>query len=169
MHYTDAQSWTLEIPALPNLTIDSAYRGDQIWSVRELYQVQYQGLYRGVEVNLEFDLTGYTASIHHSHPLLIAAYNQPWDTYACQPPAGQTKLNSPDIPPFWTTLLDDLLPRSAPFSARFHVRGGELNREAYNLDPTVASSSKEIIQTHLQRLIKHVFLLVQLCGLTPVV
>jgi hexosaminidase len=168
LHCTDAQSWPLEVPAIPSLAIEGAYREDQIWSVRDLHQVQHYGLYHGVEVYLEIDLPEHTASIHHSHPQLITAYNQPWATYACQPPTGQLKLNSPDVPLFLTTLLDDLLPRSASFSGHFHVGGDELNREAYNLDSAVASSSKEVIRPHLQRLMDHVLSLVQSHGLTSV-
>ena len=89
LHCTDAQSWPLEIPTLPNLAKEGAYSEDQIWSVNDLKQVQEHGLYHGVEVYLEIDLPGHTASIHHSHPHLITAYNASWATYACHPPAGQ--------------------------------------------------------------------------------
>ena len=88
LHCTDAQSWPLEIPTLPNLAKKGAYSEDQTWSVNDLKQVQEHGLYHGVEVYLEIDLPGHTASIHHSHPRRITAYNASWATYACQPPAG---------------------------------------------------------------------------------
>lgn len=169
LHASDAQSWPLEIPALPTLAKEGAYREDQIWTVDDLAMVQQHGLYHGVEVYLEIDLPGDTASIHHSHPDLITAYNKPWATYAMEPPAGQLRLNSPDVPPFLTTLLDDLLPRSTPWSSHFHVGGDELNLEAYNLDPTVRSSDKEIIRPLLQRLMDHVLLLVRSHNLTPVI
>lgn len=169
LHCTDAQSWPIEIPALPSLADKGAYRSDQVWSVTDLEQVQRHGLYHGVEVYLEIDLPGHTASIYHSHPDLITAYNEPWATYAMEPPAGQLKLNSPEVTEFLSTLLNDLLPRSLPFASLFHVGGDELNQEAYNLDPTVQSSSKEVIQPLLQRLMDHVISQVQSKGITPVI
>lgn len=75
LHCTDIQSWPLGILALPSLTIEGAYREDQICSFKDLYQVQYHGLCRGVEVYLEIDLPGHTTSIHQSHPHPITAYN----------------------------------------------------------------------------------------------
>jgi len=169
IHASDAQSWPLEIPALPSLAKEGAYREDQIWSVGDLEEVQKHGLYHGVEVYLEIDLPSHTASIHHSHPDLITPYNKPWATYAVEPPAGQLRLNSPDVPPFLTTLLNDILPRSSAWSSHFHVCGDELNHEAYNLDPTVRSSSKEVIRPLLQKLMDHVLSLVKSNGLTPVI
>ena len=169
LHATDAQSWPIEVPSLPNLAREGAYMEDQIWTVKDLEKVQRHGLYHGVEVFLEVNLPGHTASIHHSYPHLITACNQPWATYACEPPAGQLKLNSPDVPPFLTKLLNDLLPRSVPFSSHFHIGGDELDLEAYKLDDTVRSSSKEVIRPLLQRLMNHVISLVQSHGLTPVV
>ena len=169
LHCTDAQSWPIEIPALPDLAKEGAYREDKIWSVQDLHQVQKHGLYHGVEVYLEIDLPGHTASIHHAYPDLITAYNKPWDKYAMEPPAGQLKLNSPDVASFLSTLLTDLLPRSSPFSTHFHVGGDELNREAYNHDETVNSSSKEVIKPHLQRFMDHVIAHVQSTDLVPVI
>ena len=169
LHASDAQSWPIEIPALPSLAKEGAYREDQIWTVKDLEGVQKHGLYHGVEVYLEIDLPGHTASIYHSHPNLITAYNKPWATYAMEPPAGQLQLNSPDVPLFLATLLNDLLPRSAPFSSHFHVGGDELNLEAYNLDPTVRSSSKQVIRPLLQRLMNHIISLVDSNGLIPAI
>lgn len=140
-------------PALPSLAKEGAYREDQIWTVKDLEQKQKHGLYHGIEVYLEIDLPGHTASIYHSYPQLITAYNKPWAAYAMEPPAGQLKLNSPDVTPFLSTFLNDLLPRSAPFSSHFHVGGDELNLEAYGLDPTVQPCSKEVISlVHSHRL-----------------
>lgn len=168
LHATDAQSWPMEIPALPDLARKGAYREDLIWTTHDLEEVQRQGLYHGVEVYLEIDLPGHTASIFHSYPDLITAYNKPWNIYAKEPPSGQLKLNSPDVPPFLTTLFNDLLPRSARFSSHFHIGGDEVNREAYNLDPTVRSSSKEVLKPLLQKFMDHVISLIESHALTPI-
>lgn len=169
LHCTDAQSWPIEIPSLPDLAKEGAYSEEEIWSVEQLREAQEHGMYHGVEVYLEIDLPGHTASIHHSYPELITAYNKPWATFAQEPPAGQLKLNSPAVYDFLATLLKDLLPRSSPFSSLFHVGGDEINLEAYNLDDTVKSSSKEVIKPLLQRLIDHVVSLTEAQGLTPVI
>ena len=169
LHATDAQSWPLEIPALPDLSGKGAYREDQVWTTKDLENVQRHGLYHGVEVYLEVDLPGHTASIFHSYPDLITAYNKPWDKYAQEPPSGQLKLNSPSVPPFLTTLFNDLLPRTQPFSTHFHIGGDEINREAYVLDPTVKSSSKAILQPLLQKFMNHVLSLLETHALTPIV
>ena len=168
LHATDSQSWPLEIPSLPTLAKEGAYREDQIWSVEDLEEVQRYGLYRGVEVYLEIDTPGHTGSIVHSHPDLITAYNQrPWEKYAQEPPSGQLKLNSPEVSSFIKTLLHDLLPRVSPYNTRFHIGGDELNTEAYNMDSTVNSSDKEVIRPFLQKFIDETLSLVHSHSLTP--
>ena len=66
LHATDAQSWPLEIAGLPDLSRKGAYREDQVWTTEDLENVQRHGLYHGVEVYLEIDLPGHTASIYPS-------------------------------------------------------------------------------------------------------
>lgn len=168
LHATDSQSWPLEIPSLPTLAKEGAYREDQIWIVKDLEDVQRYGLYRGVEVYLEIDMPGHTGSIVHSHPDLITAYNQrPWEKYAQEPPSGQLKLNSPKVSSFIKTLLDDLLPRVSPYNARIHIGGDELNTEAYTMDSTVNSSDKEVIRPFLQKFINETLSLIHSHSLTP--
>ena len=58
LHASDAQSWPLEIPALPDLAAKGAYREEQVWSVADLREVQSFGSHRGVEVYLEIDMPG---------------------------------------------------------------------------------------------------------------
>ncbi len=168
LHASDSQSWPLDIPALPTLAKEGAYRPDQIWTVKDLEEVQKNGLYHGVEVYLEIDMPGHTASIAHSYPDLITAFNESWSKYALEPPAGQLKLNSTDVPGFLTTLFNDLLPRTSPFSTHLHIGGDEINTEAYNLDDTVNSSDKAILRPLLQRFMNHVTSLVESHKLTPV-
>ncbi|KAK4695221.1 hexosaminidase, partial [Lecanoromycetidae sp. Uapishka_2] len=169
LHATDSQSWPLEIPSLPALAKEGAYRPDQIWTVKDLKDIQTYGLYHGVEVYLEIDMPGHTASIAHSHPKLITAFNESWSEYALEPPAGQLKLNSTDVSSFLTTLMNDLLPRASPFSTHFHIGGDEINTKAYELDDTVNSSDRKILQPLLQKFIDHVLSLVQTHALTPIV
>ena len=130
LHATDTQSWPLKIPRMPDLSRKGAYREDQVWTTKDLEDVQRYGLYHGVELYLEVDLPGHTASIFHSYTDLITASNKSWDKYAQEPPSGQLKLDYPNVPPFLTTLFHDLLPHTQPFSTHFHTRGNEINKEA---------------------------------------
>jgi hexosaminidase len=168
LHATDSQSWPLEIPALPELAQKGAYDESQIWSSKDLKDVQEYGLMRAVSVYLEIDLPGHTASIFHAFPDLITAYNQqPWEPYALEPPSGQLKLNSPEVRPFITTLLNDLLPRISPYSSCFHVGCDELNMKSYLLEPGVQSDSREVIRPFLQSFFDHVFSITNAHNLTP--
>lgn len=170
LHASDSQSWPLEIPSLPTLAKEGAYKKDEVWTAKDLERVQLHGLYHGVEVYLEIDMPGHTGAIVHAFPDLITAYDQrPWNKYAAEPPSGQLRLNSPDVKSFLETLLGDLLPRVHGFSERFHLGGDELNREAYALDPTVRSSDKEVIKPLLQRFFDHIVGLVEAEGMTPYV
>ena len=156
IHATDSQSWPLEIPTLPDLAFQGAYDKRQIWSSADLRKVQEFGYIRGVEVYIEVDLPSHAGAISHAYPELITGYNaQPWSRYALEPPAGQLKLNSPDVSKFMSTLLKDILPRTSMFSSHFHFGGDELNREIYTLDPTVGSSSIDVIRPLLQKFFDH--------------
>lgn len=137
LHASDAQFWPLEIQSLQDLASKGAYRDDQIWSVADLHEVQNFGSYRGVEVYLEIDMPGQTASVHAALPDLIKSYNrQPWQEFSAQPCAGQLKLEYPPVTAFITTLLSDLLRRIAPFSSLFHLGGDEVYANAYDMSPS---------------------------------
>ena len=168
IHASDSQSWPLEIPSIPDLAKAGAYREDQIWSAADLARVQRHGSYHGVEVYIEIDMPGHTGSIYYSHPHLVTGFNQrPWDKYAQEPPSGQLRLNSPHVYQFLDTLFDDLVPRISSYSSRFHVGGDELNTEVYAIDPTVNSSSKEVIRPLLQKFFDHVTNQLLARGMTP--
>ena len=169
LHATDSQSWPLEVPALPELAAQGAYDECQVWSTADLREVQSFGYLRGVEVYVEIDLPSHAAAISHAYPELIAGHNaQPWSRYALEPPAGQLKLNSPEVPTFMSTLLGDVLPRTSIFSSHFHFGGDELNREIYLLDPTVKSSSMDVIRPLLQKFFDHALSLAAPYGQTPI-
>ncbi len=163
LHASDAQSWSLEIPALPDLAIKGAYHPNQIWTVEDLHEVQMFGAYRGVQVYLEIDMPGHTASIHAAYPDLLQSYNrQPWPEFSAQPCAGQFKLSYPPVLKFTETLLNDLLPRISPFSSLFHIGGDEVNAKAYDMTPTE-------LKPHLQSFVNHTLHLVRNHSLTPIV
>lgn len=171
LHATDSQSWPVEIPALADLAGKGAYLAGLTYTPTDIANILEYGAARGVEVFIEFDMPGHTASIAYSYPDLITAFNiQPeWDTYANEPPSGQLKLNSPDVYQFLEKLWDDILPRVAPWTAYFHTGGDELNVKAYNLDPTVRSNDTAIIQPLLQKFVDFNHAKVRAAGLTPIV
>ena len=171
LHVTDSQSWPLEIPSLPDLTNKGAYRKDLFYSCKDLEDIQQYGAARGIEVIVEIDMPGHTASIALSEPDLIAAFNvQPeWNKYGNEPPTGQLKLNSPAVYAFLEKLWNDLLPRISPYSAYFHTGGDEVNLEAYKLDPTVQSNLSSVIKPFLQNLVDFNHNKLRANGLTPIV
>lgn len=62
VHATDSQFWPVEIPSLPDLACKGAYHKAQIWSTADLKEVQEYGALTGVEVYVEIDMPGHTAS-----------------------------------------------------------------------------------------------------------
>ena len=171
LHASDAQSWPLEIPALPKLAENGAYMKGLSYDPDILTGIQEYGADRGVQVLIEIDMPGHTSSIALAYPDLITAFDvQPdWDTYSAEPPTGQLKLNSPAVYAFLDTLWSDLLPRLAPYTAYFHTGGDEINANAYLLDEDVKSNESSIIQPLLQRFLDFNHQRVRAAGLKPVV
>ena len=170
LHATDAQSWPIEIPALPTLAEKGAYRRYLTWSPEDLRVVQFYGLQRGISVFLEIDMPGHTGSIANAFPELITAYNETdWSTFAAEPPSGSLKLNSPAVYDFLGTLFSDLLPRVSPYTTLFHNGGDEVNRNAFLLDESVQSNSSDVLQPLVQRIMSNVTGMVREAGLTPIV
>jgi hexosaminidase len=171
LHVTDAQSWPLEIPALPELSAKGAYRPELVYTAEDFADLQYYASMQGVELITEIDMPGHTSSIALSYPELIAAYNiQPdWDTYCAEPPCGTLKLNSTKVDDFLMKLFDDLLPRVLPFSSYFHTGGDEVNKNSYLKDDTVNSNDSAILQPLMQKFIDRNHDQIRAAGLTPIV
>ena len=171
LHMTDSQSWPLEIPAFPELSEKGAYKKGLSYSPEQLKEIQAYGAGRGVQVIIEIDMPGHTASIAYSKPELITAFNkQPnWELYAHQPPSGQLKLNDANVTDFVNKLLEDVLPRVSPYTSYFHTGGDELNVNAYLLDEGVKSNKTEVIRPLLQKFIDNAHEKVRAKGLTPIV
>jgi hexosaminidase len=158
IHATDSQSWPLEIPSLPDLAGKGAYYSGLSYSPANLADLQRYGAMQGVEVFLEIDIPGHTASIWHGYPDLIASYNilPDWSRYAAEPPSGTLKLNSSKVDAFMDTLLNDLLPRVVPYNKYFHTGGDELNFESYSKDETINLTSSMSIKPYLQAFVEKV-------------
>ena len=170
-HITDGQSWPLEIPALPLLASKGAYATFQTYSPADVLALQEYGALLGVSLIIEIDQPGHTSYIALAYPDLIAAFNvQPnWNDYAAEPPSGTLKLNSTAVSTFLETLFDDLLPRLKPYTSYFHLGGDEVNLNAYNLDPTVASNDTAVLQPLMQKFMDRNTAQLQAAGFTPLV
>lgn len=171
LHLTDAQSWPVDIPALPELSAEGAYMRGLSYSPAVLAEIEQYGTDRGVQVYIEFDMPGHTSSIGLSHPELITAFNiQPdWNTYAAEPPSGHLKLNNSAVYEFLDKLWADFLPRVHPYSAYFHTGGDEVNANAYLLDENVRSNVSSVLQPLLQAFLDYNHAKVRAAGLTPIV
>lgn len=170
LHVTDAQSWPLEIPSIPELAQKGAYNTGLSYSPDDIKDIQTYAITRGLEVIIEIDMPGHTTSIGFSHPELIAALDaKPWATYCAEPPCGSLKLNSPAVYDFLDKLFTDLLPRVTPYSSYFHTGGDEVNVNTYLLDDTVNSNDTAVLQPLIQKLVDRNHDQIRKAGLTPMV
>lgn len=169
-HITDAQSWPLVIPALPELSNAGAYAPGLVYSPYDLADVMQYGNSLGIETAIEIDMPGHTSSIWFSHPELITSFNsQPYYEHCAEPPCGSLKLNSSAVYSFLNTMFDDLFPRIGQYSSYFHSGGDEVNVNAYLVDDTVQSNDTAILQPLMQKFIDFVHGKIHQAGLTPIV
>ncbi|EFX03281.1 beta-hexosaminidase beta chain precursor [Grosmannia clavigera kw1407] len=170
LHMTDSQSWPLEIPTMPEIAAKGAYRSDLTYTSDDLKALQRYAVARGVDLVVEIDMPGHIGSLALSHPELIVAYDAfPYFWWCAEPPCGAFKLNDTAVDAFVEKLLDDVLPRVAPYSAYFHTGGDELNANDSRLDPGVGTDSKAVLQPLLQRFIDANHKRVRAEGLVPIV
>ena len=171
LHASDAQSWPVQIPMLPELSLKGAYNTGLTYSPADIRAIQEYGKLRAVEVILEFDMPGHTHSIALSYPDLIAAPNvQPaWHQYAAEPPSGHLKLKSQSVYNFLEKLWDDILPRVSAYSSYFHTGGDEVNVNVYTLEETIGTNDTSAIKPLLQNFVDFNHARVRAAGMTPIV
>ncbi|KAL5320523.1 hypothetical protein ACEPPN_011329 [Leptodophora sp. 'Broadleaf-Isolate-01'] len=170
IHMTDAQSWPLDIPSIPELSKKGAFQTGLSYSPSDFKKIQTYAIERGIEIIVEFDMPGHTTSIAYAYPELIAGADaKPWDKYCNEPPCGSLNLNSPEVPKFLEKLFDDVLPRVAPYSAYFHTGGDEVNKQVYLLDDTVKSNDTVVIGPLIQKLVDRNHDQIRKAGLAPIV
>ncbi|KZO96762.1 glycoside hydrolase family 20 protein [Calocera viscosa TUFC12733] len=129
-HVTDSQSFPLTVAAYPELSQYGAYSAAQTYSLQDVQNViNYAGAI-GIDVMVEIDTPGHTASIWESHPDYIACWNEaPWGTYANEPPAGQLRFAVPEVLNFTQQMFASVL--STLPSTLFSTGGDELNTNCY--------------------------------------
>ena len=89
LHITDSQSWPLQVPALPELHQKGAYWKNLYYTTQDIQDIYKYAEDRGIQVIMEIDTPGHTASIGEAYPELITGRNvQPvWNDVAAQPPS----------------------------------------------------------------------------------
>jgi len=172
LHVVDAQSWPVEIPALPELAQKGPYHNGLTYSPKDLADIQEYGAYRGIEVIIEFDMPGHTAAIALAYPDLITAYNRAdWSAgnFSAEPPSGQLKLGNQAVEAFLEELWNDFLPRVSPYTSYMHTGGDEVKANPYTLDPGVHTNDQSVITPLLQKFLDFNHDHVRKAGLTPMV
>lgn len=170
LHITDSQSWPLEIPALPKLAEEGAYRKGLSYSPEDLKGIYEYGVHRGVEVVIEIDMPGHIGVVELAYKDLIVAYNEkPYQWWCAEPPCGAFRMNSTAVYDFLDKLFEDLLPRISPYTAYFHTGGDELNKNDSMLDPDILSNDTEVLTPLLQTFLDYAHGKVRDAGLTPLV
>jgi hexosaminidase len=170
VHASDSQSWPFAVPSLPELAEKGAYAPWQIYSEADLEDLLEYGRARGVHVYLEIDLPGHTNSIGSAYPdLVVGSSAHPWGSYAAQPPAGQLRLNDPNVHEFLGTLLGDFGGRLEGRSQLFHTGGDEFNVNVYQLQENLRTSDKDTLRPHVHKIVLEAHDKLRSFGLTPVV
>lgn len=170
LHVTDSQSWPLEIPALPKLAEEGAYRKGLSYSPEDIKGIYEYGVHRGVEVVMEIDMPGHIGVVELAYKDLIVAYNEkPYQWWCAEPPCGAFRMNSTAVYDFLDKLFEDLLPRISPYTAYFHTGGDELNKNDSMLDPDIQSNDTEVLTPLLQTFLDYAHGKVRDAGLTPLV
>ncbi|GAA6035914.1 hypothetical protein JCM8097_005160 [Rhodosporidiobolus ruineniae] len=137
-HATDSQSWPLFVPAFPNLTA-AAYSAAEVYSWEDVQTVQEYAGVRGIDVMLEVDMPGHTASIAKSFPDYVACLEStPWATYSAEPPAGQLRLGDEATLQFSKQVVKSV---TSMLSSRYFSTGGdEVNEQCYRDDPITGTA-----------------------------
>ncbi|KAG7530770.1 hypothetical protein FFLO_04812 [Filobasidium floriforme] len=132
-HMTDSQSWPLSLPGFRDLAEKGAYSARETYNEEDVGEITKYAAERGIDVVVEMDMPGHTASSHHARPELVVGYaREPWTRYAAQPPAGQLRYMEDDV----TQLMVDLLGKLKAHipSAYFATGGDEINENVYKDD-----------------------------------
>ncbi|EJU02943.1 N-acetylhexosaminidase [Dacryopinax primogenitus] len=129
-HITDSQSFPLTVAALPELSQYGAYSAAQTYSLQDVQDIVNYASERGIDIMMEIDAPGHTASVYESHPEYVACWNfEPWTTYANEPPSGQLRFAVPEVLNFTQQMFASVL-STLPGSG-FSTGGDELNTNCY--------------------------------------
>ncbi|KZO96763.1 glycoside hydrolase family 20 protein [Calocera viscosa TUFC12733] len=170
-HITDSQSFPLTVAALPELSQYGAYSAAQTYSLQDVQDIINYAGGRGVDVMMEIDTPGHTASIYESHPEYVACWNfEPWSTYANEPPSGQLRFAVPEVLNFTQQMFASVL--STLPGTLFSTGGDELNINCYvndTLTQEALSASGQNLSEALSTYVLGTHDTVRASGKTPAV
>ncbi|KAK9899281.1 glycoside hydrolase family 20 protein [Cystobasidium minutum MCA 4210] len=147
-HITDSQSWPLVVPSLPELSANAAYYPSQVYDLKAVKDVIAHANAIGIEVMLEIDTPGHTASIAYSYPDLVACTKDPWTVVAAEPNPGQLKPTSDKAIELVKTVYSDVI-KAIP-GKLFGTGGDEINLACFENDTSV----QDVLQAKGQTIIQ---------------
>ncbi|WPH02727.1 Hypothetical protein R9X50_00559500 [Acrodontium crateriforme] len=166
LHATDSQSWPLEIPSLPEISARGRYCPTCEYTAADFEQIQEYAMQRGVDLLLEIDMPSHIASLVYSHASVIGGWNMyPYYNAAAEPPSGVLNIDEKAATSLIHAILEDVLPRVQ--SKYYHSGGDEVQLQAFLYDPTLKSSSLDVIKPIMQKFITAVHQQVRSHGKTP--
>ncbi|KAJ8944334.1 hypothetical protein NQ318_016141 [Aromia moschata] len=142
-HITDSQSFPLQLPNLPNMTIYGAYSEKQTYKPDDIRDIAEYAKIRGVRILIEIDGPSHAGSGWQWGPqaglgnLAVCINQHPWRSYCIQPPCGQLNPTNPHLYNTLGTLFKDVT-GMVPDINLFHLGGDEVYIPCWN-------STKEII------------------------
>ncbi|RXK39028.1 hypothetical protein M231_03758 [Tremella mesenterica] len=167
-HITDSNSWPLQLNSFPEL---SSPWEPEVYTEAEVKEVIRYGGERGIDVILEIDTPGHTASIGTSHPEKIACLESaPWNKYANEPPTGQLRFALSEVAE-WTAGLFEMI-ISLTRGRYFGTGGDEINVACMSEDPPTVARLKEMgwtLDDALDEFVNTTHSTVREAGATPLV
>ncbi|KAG7088809.1 hypothetical protein E1B28_012769 [Marasmius oreades] len=130
-HITDSQSWPLGIAEFPELAQKGAYSSEETFTPDDIQSIVTFAAQRGIDVVMEIDNPGHTASVGSSHPEHVACFEGTGRTVG-EPPAGQLRLASDATLNFTLGVLTAVASKLP--SKFFHTGGDEVNVPCYDQD-----------------------------------
>ncbi|KAK9891914.1 hypothetical protein WA026_017398 [Henosepilachna vigintioctopunctata] len=136
-HITDAQSFPMETPSVPNMTRYGAYSPSAIYKYEDIKHLIQYGLYHGVRVFLEMDAPAHAGYGWQWGPeaglgdLTVCLNHQPWRQACIQPPCGQLNPSNHRVYDVLQDIYADII-KLLPSSSIIHMGGDELFIPCWN-------------------------------------
>ncbi|EIW67123.1 hypothetical protein TREMEDRAFT_34372 [Tremella mesenterica DSM 1558] len=167
-HITDSNSWPLQLSSFPEL---SKPWEPEVYTEEEVKEVIRYGGERGIDVILEIDTPGHTASIGTSHPEKVACLESaPWNKYANEPPTGQLRFALSEVAEWTAGLFEKII--SLTRGRYFGTGGDEINIACMLGDPPTVARLQEMgwtLDDALDEFVNITHGAVREAGATPVV
>ncbi|XP_045463068.1 chitooligosaccharidolytic beta-N-acetylglucosaminidase isoform X2 [Harmonia axyridis] len=136
-HITDSHSFPMETPSIPNMTVYGAYSRSKTYKYRDIKNLIYYGLVRGVRIILELDAPSHAGYGWQWGPeaglgnLTVCLNQQPWRQACIQPPCGQLNPANQNVYDVLEKIYRDMV-GLMPWSRIFHMGGDEVFIPCWN-------------------------------------